>query len=437
MLLYNLRLSWNSLRRNPSLSLLTVAAIGLGIAVATSFTTIYYLMSADPLPHKSDSVRYVRLDAWSPLGPFDSDHPERPPEQLTYKDALAVAASDIPTHSTATFHSDLFIYPEDKALRPFEAAVRLCHSGFFPIFDVPFAFGGPWDARADAGPERVVVIDHATNQRLFGGSDSVGNRIKLGPAVFTIVGVLEPWRPVVKFFDTLNDSSGPPEQAYIPFLHVRDMEIPTDGNTQGWKGDSGNDFATFLASEATWVQLWAQIDSPDQEARYQTFLDAYSDGQRKLNRFERPNNNWIQPMRQWHVEQGVVPPEARSMVIISLLFLAVCSINLIGLLLGKFLARAPEVGVRRALGASRRAVFLQHIVECQLLGILGGIIGLTLSVGALQVISGMFLDDVILHLDATMIATGIALALASGLIAGVYPAWRVCTVAPAIHLKAQ
>ncbi|MEM7582730.1 MAG: ABC transporter permease [Acidobacteriota bacterium] len=437
MLLYNLRLSWTSLRRNPALSLLTVTAIGLGIAVASSFTTIYYLMAADPLPHKSDTVRYVRLDGWDPDRSFSSDHPGRPPEQLTYRDAVAIAASDIPTHTTPTFHGDLFVYPEDPNLRPFELAVRLCQRGFFPIFEVPFAYGAPWDARADAATERVVVIDHDTNQRLFGGEDSVGRHIKLGTGVFTVVGVLEPWRPVVKFFDTLNDDTGPPEAAYIPFMHAREMQIATDGNIQGWKGDSGETYEDLVASETTWIQVWAQIDNADQEARYQAFLDGYTDGQRKLSRFGRPNNNWIQPMREWHVEQGVVPPEARSMVIISLLFLAVCSINLIGLLLGKFLARAPEVGVRRALGASRRAIFLQHIVECQLLGALGGLLGLALSVGSLRVISDMFLDDTVLFLDANMIATGIALALASGLIAGVYPAWRVCTVAPAIHLKAQ
>ncbi len=437
MLLYNLRLSWKSLLRNPSLALLTVAAIGLGIAVATSFTAIYYLMTADPLPHKSDNIYYVRLDSWNPERPFNDEFPERPPAQVTYLDATAVVKSDIPTHTAASFHSDLFVYPEDKTQHPFEVSVRLCHSGFFPIFELPFAYGGPWDRRADEGPDRVVVIDDATNQRLFGGSDSVGQRIKLGPEYFTISGVLEPWRPVTKYYDVLNASSGSPEQAYIPFLHVRDMEIATDGNTQGWKSGDGEGFAAFLSSESTWVQLWAQIETADQKARYQTFLDAYTEQQRTLDRFQRPTNNWIQPMREWHVEEGAVPPEARSMMVISLLFLAVCSINLIGLLLGKFLARAPEVGVRRALGASRRAIFLQHIVECQLLGMLGGVVGIVLSVGALGGISTMFLDDVTLHLDATMIAIGIALALISGLVAGIYPAWRVCAVAPAIHLKTQ
>ena len=437
MLLYNLRLSWKSLRRNPVMSLLTLGAIGLGIAVATCFTSIFYLVSSDPLPHKSSDLYYIRVDSWDPERPYRRDHPERPPTQVTYTDAVALVRSDIPTHTTAAFLSDLFVHPEDPAQRPFETSVRLCHRGFFAMFDVPFAYGGPWGEGADAGPEPVVVIDHATNQRLFGGENSVGRRVRLAQTHFTVAGVLAPWRPVVRFYDVNHDVNSSPEALYIPFMHVRDMEIRTEGNDFGWKSPDGDDFASFLSSESVWIQLWAELRSGEQKARYQAFLDAYSDEQRALGRFQRPNNNWIQPMLEWHEEEGVVPPATKSMMIISLLFLAVCSINLIGLLLGKFLARAPEVGVRRALGASRRAIFLQHVVECQLLGVLGGVLGIVLSVGALEVIGKMLLDDLILRLDLTMTAAALLLALASGLVAGIYPAWRICTVPPAIHLKTQ
>ena len=60
--------------------------------------------------------------------------------------------------------------------------------------------------------------------------------------------------------------------------------------------------------------------------------------------------------------------QVTAMMVVSLLFLAVCALNLMGLLLAKFLARAPEIGVRRALGASRRHVFVQHVVEAELGG---------------------------------------------------------------------
>ena len=125
------------------------------------------------------------------------------------------------------------------------------------------------------------------------------------------------------------------------------------------------------------------------------------------------------------------------MLVISLLFLLVCAVNLIGILLGKFLARAPEVGVRRALGASRSSVFLQHIVECQLIGVIGGLFGLGLSALVLRLINRLLDNSGQFGLDLPMVAAGIGLSLVAGLVAGLYPAWRVCRVAPAIHLKLQ
>jgi putative ABC transport system permease protein len=115
----------------------------------------------------------------------------------------------------------------------------------------------------------------------------------------------------------------------------------------------------------------------------------------------------------------------------------VSSVNLIGILLGKFLSRAPEIGVRRALGASRRSVFIQHIVECELVGVLGGILGLGLSVIALKVINRMFENQTPFVLDFNMVAAALFLSLVAGLVAGVYPAWRICRVAPARYLKLQ
>ena len=62
MLGYNLRMALKSLRRNPVLSLLMIGAIGLGIGVSTTFITGQYILSADPIPHKSSRLCYVMMD---------------------------------------------------------------------------------------------------------------------------------------------------------------------------------------------------------------------------------------------------------------------------------------------------------------------------------------------------------------------------------------
>jgi putative ABC transport system permease protein len=183
--------------------------------------------------------------------------------------------------------------------------------------------------------------------------------------------------------------------------------------------------------------MWVQLDTREQQEEYQGFLDAYASEQKRLGRFERPINNLLLDVMAVMEQFETVPDEAKALLLISIMFLVVCSINLIGILLGKFLSRAPEVGVRRALGASRRSVFMQHIVECEVVGILGGVLGVGLSVIALDLINRLFDNELSFYLDFNMVMAGLFLSLVSGLIAGIYPSWRICRVAPATYLKEQ
>jgi putative ABC transport system permease protein len=380
------------------------------------------------------------MDSWDPLKPYPGDDPTRPPTQVTFQDAMAIMRSTIPARQSAMFKSNLYLFPDPAVARPKKVLTRLCFSDFFPMFDVPFKYGSGWDKKADAGPDQVVVLDEETNDLLFGGQDSVGKTVRIEDREFKVVGVLDHWRPTVKFYDITQFQIQPPEGLYIPFNLLRPMQIRTSGNTDGWKSPPSPGFEGFLASETSWVQMWVELPR-DRVQAYKDYVDAYVLEQKKTGRFPRPLNNRVTPLMGWMREQKVVPDELTTMMIVSLLFLAVCALNLTGLLLSKFLARAPEIGVRRALGARRLDVFLQHIVECELVAVVGGALGVLLSLGGLAVINkwGQTLAQRsdLFRFDATMLAASAGLSLLAGLLAGVYPAWRVCRTAPAIHLKLQ
>ncbi len=158
MLLYNLRLAWISLRRTPFLSALAVGAIGLGIAVAVACTTIYYMLARDPLPGKSDTLHYVRLDSWNPARPWDDDRPELPPTQVTYRDAMAMLESDVPARKTASFEADLVVRPEAADQRPFNLQTRLTTRDFFAMFEAPMRWGDAWSGEADRDGQPVAVL---------------------------------------------------------------------------------------------------------------------------------------------------------------------------------------------------------------------------------------------------------------------------------------
>jgi putative ABC transport system permease protein len=440
MFLYNLRIALLSLKRNRILSLVIVGGIALGIAVSTMFSTMRHSFAKNPIPEKSDVLHYVRMDSWDPLKPYPGDDPTRPPTQITYRDMVEIMKSGIPVRQSGMFKANLYLFPPKDVGRPKKVLTRMCFSDFFPMFDVPFKYGSGWDERADEGPEPVVVIDEETNDLLFGGQDSVGKMVRIEDREFKVVGVLDTWRPTVKFYDVTQNFTQAPEGIYMPFNFLRPMKLQTVGNTDGWKSPPLPGFEGLLVSETSWIQMWVELPGDRVEA-YEDFLDAYVIEQKKAGRFPRPLNNHVTPLMGWLKEKKVVPDEVTAMAVVSLLFLAVCALNLMGLLLAKFLARAPEIGVRRALGARRVDIFVQHIVECELVAMVGGAIGIALSFGGIAVLNNwvktMLNRPDIVQFDPQMLLLAVVLSLAAGLVAGAYPAWRVCRIAPAIHLKVQ
>jgi putative ABC transport system permease protein len=441
MFLYNLRLAWKSIRRHPVLTGLIVAGIALGVGVSTTFLTVYHVMAQDPIPGKSDRLFYVRVNAWGGNQPYSDTG--APPDQLTYRDARGLQRSTIPVRQTAMFASQLYVHPEKAGERPFRQSVRLATSDFFPMFDVPFRYGSGWSRQDDTRPAQVAVLSADLNNRLFGGADSVGRKVRIEDRDFTVAGVLGTWRPSVRFYDLSQNPNAEPEDLFIPLNLVEPMQIRTTGNINGWRSDDpASDFLAGLQnSEMAWMQMWVQLDTAAQRDGYKRFLDDYARDQKAHGRFPQPLNNRITPVVALMEEWEVVPPEARALALISLLFLIVAALNLVGLFLGKFLARASVAGVRRALGASRRAIFVQHLVECELVGLLGGACGVLLSLASLALVNRYYHpagDGVtFFHLDVRMVAAAIVLSLMAAAIAGLYPAWRICAIPPARHLKNQ
>ena len=439
MFFYNIRIAWKSLRRSPVLSLLLLVAIALGTGVATTFSAVRHGFAKDPIPEKSAVLRYVRMDSWDPHASYPGDKPG-PPPQMTYQDVKGILRSTIPVRQSPMMEARLSVYPDAQTnIRPFQELARLCLGDFFTMFNVPFRHGGPWTRAQDEAGEQVVVLGADLNERLFGGADSTGKTVRIEDRDFRVIGVLDRWSPGVKFYDLNQSSVEPPEELFLPFEMLVAMKLQTAGNDDSWKTPETPGFEGTLRSEVAFLQMWVELPSPGAEAEYRAFLDAYALDQRKNGRFLRPLDNRATALPELFTVFKVVPPEASAMMIVSILFLSVCCVNLVGILLGKFLARAPEIGVRRALGASRLDVFLQHIIECELLGVVGGVIGLGLAELGI-VLMNVYMKTTadrgdLFQLDAKMMLLSVALALLSGLAAGAYPAYRVCRVAPAAHLK--
>ncbi len=435
MFTYYLKLGWLSIRRNPLLSTLMVAAIAIGIGACMTIITVNYVMSSNPIPQKSDQLFYVQVDSWDPVE-RDGEGFEAP-DQMTYLDAMALMKADRAYRQVASNRSGLVLEPESDEERPFSVNTRNTWADFFPMFDLKFIYGSGWDDSADRNLERVVVLSKEINERVFGGENSVGRSVRMNGMDFQVAGVLDEFMPMPKFYDVTNDPFGETEEVYIPFNVAVEYEFPRYGNTSCWKSPDGDGFDAFLNSECVWIQFWAELRNENEKQDYMAFLNAYAEQQKELGRFPRPLNNQLSDVMEWLENQEVVADDAQVMLGLSLLFLAVCLLNTIGLLLAKFLGKAGDISLRRALGATRSTLFAQHMIESAMIGLGGGILGLGLTWLGLRGIEMLFGEMVenLVGLDWVMVMTAIGLAIVSALIAGLYPTWRACRILPASQLK--
>lgn len=436
MFAYYLRLAITSLKRNRTLSALMILAIAIGIGVCMTTLTVYSLMSSDPIPEKSDQLFSVRLDSWDPNQPWDE--PNEPPPELTWRDATALMKSDIPVRHAAMFKGAFAIEPENKAIPPYLVVARITYKDFFAMFNVPFKYGSGWDSSADNALAQVVVLGKETNEKLFGGENSVGKTVRIDDRDFKVIGVLDEWKPLPKYYDINNGAFDDPEDIFMPWGVTVPFQVRTAGNTNAWKTETVDSFDAFLNSEQIWIQFWAELPSVTEAARYHDYLDNYVREQKKLGRFPRELNNHVTNVTDYMDERRVVQDDNRVLVGLSFLFLAVCLINMVGLLLAKFLGKSGELALRRALGASQWQIIQLNLVEVGIIGLFGGLLGLVFAFGGLAAVRVLYGDyERLATLNLPLTLEAIVIAIIASLLAGLYPAWQVGRIAPAGLLKTQ
>ncbi len=317
-------------------------------------------------------------------------------------------------------------------------------SDFFPMFNVPLRYGHAWTAHDDASRARVAVISSDLNNKLFAGANSVGHMLRLKDTDVRIIGVLAPWRPSPQFYDVAGGryASGNtagfytrPEDVLMPFQSSLEVNPRGFNPFTCWRAPDEN-VVGLQNSPCVWAVLWVQLDTSAKVSAYRSYIASYAAQQKLLGRFVHADNTAMPSLLQWLDINQVVPSDVRLQTWLAFAFLAICLFNTIGLLLAKFLRRSGEIGVRRALGASRAAVFAQCLVEAGLIGLLGGVGGLLLTWFGLWLIRRQpvaYADMV--HLDTSMFLITFALAISASLLAGVLPALRASRVVPALQLK--
>ncbi|HTT06067.1 MAG TPA: FtsX-like permease family protein, partial [Steroidobacteraceae bacterium] len=259
--------------------------------------------------------------------------------------------------------------------------------------------------------------------------------------LYRIIGISRDWRPTPEFYDlsatTRNATYGGSDELFIPFTSAVDAAFqPSEGYGCDSRGP-GKGWSGILHANCIWISFWAQLPTAAAAAEYRNYLLNYAARQREIGRFNWPPRVALQDVMAWLRYNHIVPPAVDTLTGMSFAILGVCLLNATGLMLAKFMSRSGNVGVRRALGASRPAVFFQCLVEAGTIGGVGALAGLALTALGLITCRLVMPPDLarLARADAVDVVIAVAMALAGSVLAGLYPTWRVARVRSVPQLK--
>lgn len=438
---YYLELAVRSLRRSSGLTALMMLTIGFGVAASMTTYSVFRGLSGDPIPWKSSQLFVPQIDVWGPgyRGPNDE-----PPDALTYADAIALMRQHRATRQSAIYAISPSLMPANtgRIRSPIQLNGYAVYSEFFPMLDVPFHYGTGWNADDDAHQLPVAVISDKLNQQVFGGGNSVGKTLNIDNHDYRIVGVTRDWNPQPNFYNTNNigygwGDGGP--DVFLSFQHAIAIGMSDDTVESCRKGDPYPDtgFAGLQRSNCVWLGYLAELDDAAAVLQYRRYLDNYAREQQSTGHFQWAPNNRLRDVPTFLDYKHVVPSDTRVSLLVALGLLIVCLVNTVGLLLAKFLRRSGEIGIRRALGASRGDIYAQFIIEAGVIGSGGGAVGLLLTAAGVLCIDHVLPPSYanLARIDTSLLLLTLLTAVIATLLAGIYPTFRASRMQPAWQLK--
>ena len=257
---------------------------------------------------------------------------------------------------------------------------------------------------------KVCVLGHRLNRRLFGSEDPLGKEVSVGGARFTVVGV------GAELGNTfVNDSE-----------FIREMEGASIPLTTLRKYFSGEDVPlSYIAVKTTEVKSLGSVQA-EVEAALTVAHHGVGDFQVEniAQEMLRERDEVDEIVTNWQIVLGTIAGISLLVGGIGLLSVMIISIN----------ERLYEIGMRKAIGASDLEIFLQFMVESITLALTGAAIGVGLGIGLTSSLSGFFPAGLPIDWGGAAWAVGVAISL--GILFGLYPAFKASRMDPVEAMRA-
>ncbi|MBX0293023.1 ABC transporter permease [Hymenobacter sp. HSC-4F20] len=300
-------------------------------------------------------------------------------------------------------------------------APKYADPAFFQLFSYPLLVGTPATVLQN---KDAIVLSEGLATKLFGSPQN-----SLGKAVEWQMADRKQTCLVAGVFAGVPRNSSEQFDCVLPFASFKDLMQMSE--TINW--DDDGPFTTYLA-------LKEGADPAQFQAKLAGLLKTKSAQAQARGRtlFVRPfSAAYLHGTYENGVATGGRITYVRLFALIAGLILVIASINFMNLFTAKASRRVKEVGIRKALGASRAALVGQYLTESVVMALLA----LVVAVGLVQLVLPQFSEltgkPLALRWEPQLVGAGLALALGTGLLAGSYPAFYLSGFQPAAVLKGK
>ena len=252
---------------------------------------------------------------------------------------------------------------------------------------------------------RVCVLDEESAEKLIGYTDCVGEEISLDGLRYTVVGVVESEDSLASFFTNTMT-------AYVPYPSLVRLSAVTSPKVSGFFVGPAEGFTVQNAEDAVKEKLMERFDEDD---------DA----------FRISSQNFIE-----EAMSDITSVLTILLGGIAAISLIVGGIGIMNIMLVTVTERTREIGIRKAIGASRRTILIQFLIEAVVLCMLGCALGIFFSWGILRVISAIVAcTELSFRLHGRVVVLSVLFCFAIGVIFGLYPANKAAKMKPidALH----
>jgi putative ABC transport system permease protein len=404
-LFQDLRYATRRLRKSAGFTVVAVTTLALGIGANTAVFSVVDQVLLHPLPYP-DSDRIVKISQTFEGISTDDASPANYLDWVSQNQVFAEMAASRGWQGSLSTGD-----------RPERVIGTMTTPSFFPLFGVGPILGRGLEAGdARPGNDHVVVLGYGLWQRYFTADRAiVGRDIRLNGEQYTVVGVMPPNFSPDEYGELwLPSPWGVPTHALAPNKDPRQFR------------------------DRNYLDVWARLKPGVTEQQARAELDTIG---RRLER-QYPDSNGdvgvsFLPLHEYIV--GDVRPVLLVLLAAVVIVLLIVCANVANLLLARATARAKEISIRTALGASRRRLLRQLLTESVLLAIVGGVLGLLLAVLAVPSLLALSPPDIRqfkqIGINREVLAFSFLASVVSGVVFGLIPALQSSRSNPNEFLK--